>query len=357
MHSVLHLYSVDPDFQTRRSLQLLLKNLGPMHARAIGPGGEYRSLSEAVYRLRGARADEPDVVHAWDARALLAASAAGFGQIVFSPQTAIEQRWQRWVMIALRNAEIEVVCPTEALRQAMIARGALHSHSAVILPAAEAHRANLPRPQLRDRLGIADRDLVLLAPGESTRRSAHRSALWSTAILNVLEVRHRLLVWGRGPMVPSLHRFARNIQAPHVLVDAEQVLQDSIDFEDLVPAADLMIFSSNAGSAILPLAVCLSAALPGVAAATAETSGLLQDGGGVLLEPSTNPRKWAERLLTLERDASLQARLAAAGPAVAARIFSIDRFLSQWTLAYQRVGAEKISATSRQAVFEPRIAS
>src|SRR5690242_10722480 len=96
---VLHLLDTDADFQTRRAVEYLARDLGHDFAAAantIGRGGTCRGLPAAVARVRGG--ERFDVIHAWGTTALTAAafgSRAG-ARIVFTPPTLLTRRTTRW---------------------------------------------------------------------------------------------------------------------------------------------------------------------------------------------------------------------------------------------------------------------
>jgi glycosyltransferase involved in cell wall biosynthesis len=192
---------------------------------------------------------------------------------------------------------------------------------------------------------LADSDIVLLAPGESTSDTAHRSSLWSAAILHFLDERYRLLTWGRGPSVASLTRFAQAGRHEWVLVRAEQQLRRTIDFEQIIPAADAAIVSAEALAPKLPLLICMAAGLPVVAAESAGADEFLKDNVTALIEPRSTPRRLAQRVLDLQSDSSLRRNIADAGRSEAREKYSAVRFIENWRQFYGRLG----SADSRSA--------
>jgi glycosyltransferase involved in cell wall biosynthesis len=340
MLGVLHLHPPQCDFQTQRCLEILFKNVGSdpaMMSFSIGPGGNYHNLPEAVFRLRCARYDQTHVAHAWGPAELLAAAAAGFSNLVFSPQTRLHPDWWKWIELVLRNRQVEIICPTHFVRKEFITHGANPDRCQVIYPAVDADRLNGADPETRQRLGLAKTDLVLLAAGESFRDAFHASALWAAAILNFLNPRYRLLIWGRGPMVESMKRFARLTASDSLLITAEAAIGSEIDFEQIVPVADIVLFCARAPSPILPLGVCLSAGLPVVASESAETREFITDDVNALVEPSVNPKRVAQRVRELQDDPSLRQRVAQAARSSGEAAFSIARFAEEWRSVYSRM--------------------
>jgi glycosyltransferase involved in cell wall biosynthesis len=337
MLGVLHFHPARRDFQTQRCLELLLKNLGPemsMTASSLGPGGDFGNLPVAIFRLRSAGLAYTHIAHAWGPAELAAAAAAGFSRIIFSPQGPIHPQWWRWIGAILRRREVEIVCPTSASRDVFIWRGAPAGRCRVISPAVDVSRFNGSGRELRASLGLADSDIVLLAPGESIREVFHKYSMWAAAILNVLDPRWRLLIWGRGPMVDSLERFAATVGLDGLLVDAEKRLGSAVDFERIASVADAALVFARGVAPVLPLSTCMAAGVPIVAAETAGSREFLQDQITALLEPAATPRKLAQRMLALQKDPALRRKIAEAARIQALDRFSVARYVADWRRVY-----------------------
>jgi glycosyltransferase involved in cell wall biosynthesis len=339
MVGILHLHPAPCDFQTRRSLELLQKSLAgdfAMNCAGIGPGAVYRNVAEAIIRLRVGQFSRTHIAHAWGPAELIVAAAAGFDRIIFSPQQAITKTYRPWIERIVRREGVHVVCPTAFLRDTFVASGAKAEFCKVIYPAVDPSRFDGSTADIRSKLGLADGDIAVLAPGESVRVAAHRESLWAVAILHVLDPRWRMLVWGRGPMVESLRRMARTSELPNVLVCAEDRLTDSRRFEQVALSADAAIISSRGGSPILPVAICMAGRVPIVAADTAEIREILRDEKTGVLESSFNPRRLAQRLLALQKDLSLRGDIISAAQASALKQFSPLIFTEEWRGIYRR---------------------
>jgi glycosyltransferase involved in cell wall biosynthesis len=338
MSRVLHLHPARCDFQTARSLDLLVKKLSSeisMAALSFGPGGDFGNPLEAILRLRFAHeARTAQIAHAWGPAELLVAVAAGFPRIIFSPQAKPHQKWWPWINRLVRRRPVEIVCPTAWMRDLFISRGASADRCRVIYPAIDMSRLNGFDPGLRTRLGLADSDMVLLAPGESAREARHGASLWAAAILNVLDPKWRLLVWGRGPMIGSLEQFARSSKLNGVLINAERRLGEPIDFERIVSVADAALVFSEPAVAVLPVGISMAAGLPVIASETLELREFLQGDINALVEPSTNPRRLAQQTLALSQDFTLRQRIVERAKVEAAERFAANRFLADWRGVY-----------------------
>lgn len=204
----------------------------------------------------------------------------------------------------------------------------------MIYPAIETSRLNGADPELRARLGLTESDIVLLAPGESLREAGHGAAVWAAAVLNVLDPQWRMLVWGRGPMVESLHHFARSNQLNRVLVDAQQRLGESVEFDRLPSAADAAIVFSQPVSPVLPVGICMAAGLPIVASGNPVLREFLENESTALIDPTANPREVAQRTLSLFKDPALRETITRQAKSSATKRFALSRFITEWRNVY-----------------------
>jgi glycosyltransferase involved in cell wall biosynthesis len=350
MLGVLHLYPARCDFQTERSVELLsrVSNNGVSKAAmSIGPGGDFTNLPQAIIAMRSSRGPQSHIVHAWGPAELIAAAASSASRIIFSPQSPVNRSWLPWINFVLRRRSVKIVFPSATLRDSFIERGMVGGDCQVIPPGVDLDRLCEPDAHLGADLGFAESDLVLLAPGESTSEAAHRSSIWSTAILHFLDERYRLLIWGRGPCIESLRRFTRSGRHEKVLVQAEQRLERAIDFEQIIPAANAAIVSAGALAPMLPIFICMAAGLPIVAAKTPATDEFLKDNVTALIEPTSTPRRLAQRVLDLQSDSSLKRSIADAVRTEAREKFSVARFLENWQQLYGRLGSDDSRAAAR----------
>jgi glycosyltransferase involved in cell wall biosynthesis len=342
MSGIVHIHPARCDFQTERCLEILKKDFArdwSVVSVSIGPGGDFGNLPAAIYRLRLARLNQTHIAHAWNETALAAAIGAGFLRIIFSPQAPIVPAWRPWIGAIVRHWEMEIACPTNYYRQYFIAQGAQAARCTVIFPAVDRARSATRDTNLRKKLGFSDTDCVLLAPGESTPEASHKLALWAAAILKVLDPRWRLLIWGRGAMLPSLERFVETTHLSNLMVSAEQRLGESILFESLPSAADLAFEFAQNAAPVLPVEICMASGLPIVASAAPDSRDFLQDGVNAIVQPDATPRILAQRVIALQKRPDFRAKIAAAAKAHAAELFSTDRSLRQWREIYARVQA------------------
>ena len=349
MVRVLHLLDADADFQTERGASSLARAVGAnfsVDTRRLGRGG-YRNGASAVLALRGEAGF--DLVHAWGPAALTTAAMASSKPIVYSPLPETRRRDVSWTRAVMGYRHVEVLCPTATLRRIHVEGGVPLERCHLIRPGVDFGKVRRRRDAaLRARLGFGDADHVLLAPGESTRAAAHTDAAWAASILNILQPKYRLLLWGRGDHVAKAKRLGDSLGGPNLVTSAEQIL-GRVEFEDLLPAADTVLVTSIGATATLPVSITMAAGLPVVATVTYTTSELLEDRHTALMTAPGVPRRLARRVLDLHEDASLQWSIADMARTEAYEFFSFTRFVEQFRAVYQQVAEGRAVVIPEQA--------
>jgi glycosyltransferase involved in cell wall biosynthesis len=338
---ILHLLDADAGFQARRGAEALARDLGSgfeVRQRTIGRAGDLGNIIAAI--TRAGREPTCDIVHAWGPRALAAAALAHRRTpIVHTPADEPSPRWPRWLRaIMSHRPDIHVICPTATLHRHFIESGVPLDHCHLIRPGVEFARIRRRRDTvLRKALGIADADRVMLLAGESTRAAGHRQAMWAAAILGVLDPRYRALAWGRGDDVPALIHFAQTQKQPNLLIVAEHRLGRWLEFEELLPAADMILATPIATTATLPINIAMAAALPIVATTSYTIGELLEDRHTALLVAPGSVKALTRRVLDLEQDSNLQWSICDMARTEAYEYFSLTRFVNQFRQVYRQI--------------------
>jgi glycosyltransferase involved in cell wall biosynthesis len=336
MPRVLHLLDSAADSQARRSAVHLAESGS---VRTLGRGGNWPGAAGALRALRRTRSDY-DLLHTWGVFPLTLGALAGYPRIIFSPPPALTHRSVAWLRAVMQYREVRVVAATATQRRALVERGVPLERCHLIRPGVEFSRIRRRRdPGLRAALGLGDDDFVLLAAGESTVPANHRDAVWSASILHVLDSRYTLLLWGRGAALSSVLRFAGRLGNPHMLRVAEHRLRRALEFEELLPAADMVLVTADGPVAALPICTAMAAGLPIVSTVTYTLGELLEDRHTALMVPTHSPSAIAQRILQLREDRSLQWAVSDMARTEAYEYFSLTRFLSQWRAFYDQYAA------------------
>src|SRR5678815_4562993 len=189
MIRVLHLRPLESDYQTDSCIAALAADTsGRTEAmiHTIGRGGTYSTPVAAVIGLRRGKLS-CDLIHAWGMRPLSIAAVGTRAAlpILFSPIEYPPLRQIRWLLSVMSYRQVHVVCPTDTMRRRFVENGVPIAACHLIRPGISFARIRRRRdPALRQALGIAPDDRVMLAPGETTRAAGHADALFAATVLN-----------------------------------------------------------------------------------------------------------------------------------------------------------------------------
>jgi len=344
MARVLQLLPHESDFQTRRSVEILTRELGRgfvTETHTIGPAGTYRSPALAALNLPRST-DEFDLIHAWGLPALSAAAIRSTKPILYSPTGVFHPRSARWLRAIMSYRNAQAICPSATWRKLLIERGVDPARCHLIRPGVDFARVRRRRdPQLRAALGFQNGDHIILAPGESDRHADHELALWAVSILHVLNPRQKILLWGRGNRTSALARLAAKLNQNNILTLAEQTLRRKLDFDELIGAADIVLVTARETSPTLPILICMAAGLPIVSTVNYTTGELLEDRHTALMVPHRSARQLAQRILDVQKDPQLQWSISDMARTEAFSYFAMTRFVNQWREIYRQTAEGK----------------
>ncbi|MGH7178325.1 MAG: glycosyltransferase [Tepidisphaeraceae bacterium] len=346
MIRVLHLCDVAFDYQTERGIAQLRQEAGGTFTsivQTIGRGGTHPDVPRGALSLRRA-GESPDLVHAWGMPGLATAALSSGGPIIFSPTRHPGAMDVRWLRAVCSHRNVQIACPTDTCRRALVEHGVAMERCHLIRPGVEFSRVKRKRDdELRRAMGFMPEDRVTLAVGESTRASDHRLAAWTAVILFVLDRRNRLLIWGRGELADNVHRFADRLEQPGFLVSAEYTLARAVEFEELLNVADEVLVTATDPVPTLPIATCMAAGIPIVGVVSETVAELLEDRHTALLSPAGSARKLAQRVLDLRDDSRLAWSIADMARTEAFEFFAHTRFVHQFRSLYSQVAANGVA--------------
>jgi glycosyltransferase involved in cell wall biosynthesis len=124
---------------------------------------------------------------------------------------------------------------------------------------------------------------------------------------------------------------------PDALRIAEERLGRRVEYEELLPAADMILVTARAPVATLPIAISMAAGLPIIATVTRTVAELLEDRHTALMTAPGKPRMFARRVLDLIEDSSAQWSLADMSRTEAYEYFAFTRFVNQVRSVYRQV--------------------
>jgi len=317
-----------PDLQTLRCTEQLRSSLAQEFqfiSQEIASASWTRVLS--CYSSLRANSRSAQLVHAWGYRALRLATIAAECPIIYTPLPDDPLKALTWARTAVIRRSLRVVSLSTGEDRLAITGGIPESSCTLTRPGIRTARLATRDTALRRKLGLNDDHIVVLAVGESLAHADHILALHAVTMLNYMNPRFAMLIWGRGSEVAAIHRMQLAWGVRH-LVDARAMLGRDTQYETILPAADMALVTASARLSITPVLACMAAGLPIVAPATYAASEVLEDHHTALLYGDVHPRRAAQRMLSLWEDQPLRRRLADQARAEAYEVFPVSKFIA-----------------------------
>lgn len=282
--------------------------------------------------LPALRRSDAEIFHAFGNAALGAAVIAGGRRIVFTPSKPPSGADAAWLRATMRYRSIDVVCQSDTLRKFYVTRGVPVARCHLVRPGVPMTLAG-DRAALREQFGFAEADRVLFAPMEATHDSDHLLAMWAASLLNLLDPRFKLLVWGVGPANHTILDFQSR------LLDG-QMLRLGTDFdaavsaESLFAAADAVLLTARAFGQPTITALAMASGKPIVSTTTAAVCEMIEDRHTALLTTDATPRQVAQRVIDLFEDDAARWKLADRARAEAYDYFAKSKALAAIDAVY-----------------------
>jgi len=290
-----------------------------------------------AYRLRQFLKEHcPDLMHCHSRRGAdiyggIAASFADVPAVVSRRIDNIEKQF----MATLRYKSFRrIIAISEAIAAVLRNHGVDDRRISVIRDAVDspAFQAPADTARFRDEFALQDGVLTVAAAGQLIARKGHHYLLQAIAA-----IRHRyslrLIIFGAGPLDTQLRAAAAELG----LNDVVQFAGFRDDLDQLMPNFDVFAHPALAeGMGV----VTLKAAAAGVPVVGFDAGGLpeaVQHGSTGLLVPVGDSDALGEAIATLLENATMRARLGAAGRARMQKEFSIDTMAQAHVALYETV--------------------
>jgi glycosyltransferase involved in cell wall biosynthesis len=267
------------------------------------------------------------VVHVWDAASLSVAGWLSAPRIVASFTGELPRRRRS----GETSSRIHWICSTPYQLTVARERFGGRDRCTLIEPGVRTRvQPSTGQQALRTRLGLAEADRVLLAPGESTRNAGHDVAVWVTSMLHIIDPRYKLLIAGTGAFAEAARKRAAALNRSGLL----RVAADRGVGGPLAEAADAVLFTPTGVAPVLAVAECMAEGLPVVTTDHPSVRGFLADGRGALLVEWKKAPAIARRVLELFEQPQLRETTAAQARDEAARRFTAGEFVKRCVAVY-----------------------
>jgi len=283
------------------------------------------------------RRNDATIIHAFGNAALAAAVMAGDRRIVFTPINRPTPGQVGWLRAAMRYRSIDVVCSSDTLRRYYVTRGVPADRCHLIRPGVPMSLGG-DRVALRQRLDLTDDDRLIYAPFEATHDSGHILTMWTGSLLNMLDCRYKLLVWGRGPAEQTIREFERRL-IDRTMLRVGVDLDGAISATTLFAAADLVLLTGKDFGQPAITAMAMASGKPIISTTTAAACEMIEDRHTAMLATEATPRQVAQRVVDLYADDTLRWKLADRARAEAYDYFAESKMLAAIDQLYGKVSA------------------
>lgn len=279
-----------------------------------------------------------DILHAWGVQAAIVAEMAVPDGSVLVAVTLLDPS------VALRNAHFlrtareprrePIVCASGTVRQWFVEQGIDSARCVVIRPGVDFSVIHQARSSdLRRRLGLNDRQTLVVTPEPVTPTGGHFAAFWMTAIRSFLEPDIRVALPGESREQRRLLRLARQIGMDHLVVSPP----GEVRFEQLVAIADLAVAVPTEEMSGAALAWAMAAGVPILGTAVYSIAEMIvHDVNGLLFNPAS-AKQLATHLARALDDRDGLRRLAEVARGQAYQVFGLRRCIDQHRRLYDNL--------------------
>jgi len=286
MTHVCHLFDASAGWEQRTAVGVLLERLPPdgysLTLAAIDPAAvrTLRPLGRPVRVFaRPARIDalasplvarfaaerRVDLVHTWGVHAAAAARAATEKPLVVElSDPAVATQEAKLLRTLARPKGFAIICSCGIVRRRLIESGVAPELCVVIRPGIDFGWINrCRRGPLREELGVAKDDTLVIVPEPVARDGGSFEAFWAAALVNHLDGHVRAIVPGVSREQSRIVRFAATVPSRPTIITPG----DRYRFEELIAVSDMLIVAArgNVSTTAIAWAMASGAAVIGAA--------------------------------------------------------------------------------------------
>jgi len=276
-----------------------------------------------------------DLVHAWGVRAAAVARAATEKPLVVElSDPAVATREAKLLRTLMRPKGFAIICSCGIVRRRLIESGVAPELCVVIRPGIDFGWINrCRRGPLREELGVAKDDTLVIVPEPVTRAGGSFEAFWAAALVNHLDGHVRVIVPGISREQSRIVRFAATVPSrPTVITPG-----DRYRFEELMAVSDVLIVAARGDVSSTAVAWAMAAGAAVIGAAIPSVAELIAHKVNGLLFKQFVGKGVSGPLFRLLQDGAFLAQSREVARGQAYEVFSLRRCIEQHTRVYENV--------------------
>lgn len=318
----------------------LLRSLG-RHVAVLGRRG-WPDVVAAPALSRFLERHEIDLIHAWGTRAAHCARAATKKPLVvelYDPVLAA--RDTKLIRAVAQPTGLAVVCSCEIVRRRLIEGGVAPELTLVIRPGVDFARINtFRRSGLREELGLARDDIVILAAAPAGVDDGLSDALLAAGMLNALTPNVRMILPGGSRRQRRMVRLDRALPIPPTVVSPG----DGFSMEPLIAISDVLVTASRGDLSTTCIAWAMASETAVIGSAVHAVAEMIAHKvNGLLFKPEPG-KSMVVAIARLLQDRESQAKTKEVARGQAYEIFGLRRYVDQHGALYENVLSGKSPA-------------
>ena len=357
MTTICHLFDVAAGWQERIGAAHLIERLpsdryrqivavpGRVAGRLALPACEVRRLPSLPWpSLLGGpvysrlfRANAADVIHAWGIRAAAVARAASdLPLVVHQFDPVVPARELKCLRALASTGPFAVICGAEIVRRRLIEGGLDPATAVAVRPGVDFSLAGrVRRSGLRESLGIARDDFVVLLPDPVTRAGGDLDAFWAASLYGYLTGGIKVIVPGPSREQTRIRQLASVVPGKPTLIATE----GHHPFEELVAIADVLLVAPAGDVPTTSIAWAMASNTAVIGSAVYAVAELIANKVNGRLFKRTSGRSVGPAIVPLLSDRATQDRMKEVARGQAYEVFSLRRYAEQCGQVYHNLRA------------------
>jgi len=277
-----------------------------------------------------------DLWHAWGPYAAAAAVASQRPVVLDVVDPLLVGRHGRKIRTLVESGRLVVACGSQIVRRRLVERGVPLTAAAVVRPAVDFATINkYRRSPIREQLGIARDDFVVVTPERIVGGDGHFDAVLAACLLNLIDGRIRIIVPGTSAERSRIEQCVATIPAPTTLICPNSTYPT----EQLITMSDALVIVPRGDIATTSIAWAMAAETVVIGTATYAVAELIANKVNGLLFKLEPQRRMVSDMAPLLRHRDGHAKLKEVARGQAYEVFGVRRFVEQTMQLYDNVCA------------------
>ncbi len=275
-----------------------------------------------------------DVWHAWGPYAAAAAVASQRPVVLDVVDPRLDPRHVRKIRTLVTSGRLDVACSSQIVRRRLVERGVPLTAAAVVRPGVDFARINkFRRRSIREQLGIARDDFVIVTPERLSSHDGHFDVALASCMLNLIDGHIKIIIPGPSAERGRIERCVGTLPVPPTLICPN----NDYPTEQLITMADALAVVPRGDIATTSIAWAMAADTVVIGTATYAVAELIANKVNGMLFKQEPQRRMVSDIARLLRYREGHTKLKEVARGQAYEVFGVRRFVEQTMQLYDNV--------------------